>query len=61
MLNRITLKARFILSGKSVLTSNLAMIKIFSVCTARSTALDPMCSLGGLYSISMFLFLQNSL
>ena len=59
MANRNTLQTWFMFSVKPILFSKLAMIKFFSVRTARSTAPDPVRRLGGSDSILMF-FLQNS-
>ena len=55
-----TRRARFTLSVKPIFSSKLAMINFFSVCIELSTAPVSVCSLGGLYSKSIFLFLQNS-
>ena len=46
---------------KSLSLSKLAMIKIFKVSIARSSAPVPVCNFVGLHSILMFLFLQKPL
>ena len=61
MVHRITLKTRFMLSIKPILSSKLAMITFFTVCIAHSTAPSPACSLGRLNSFSILLFLEDSL
>ena len=44
-----------------IMPSKSAIVQFFSVCTARSTTPVPVCSLGGLQSISTFLFFRNNL
>ena len=57
LVNRITLKACFMLPVKPTLSTKSARIKFFSVSNAPSAVPVPLFSLGGLYYISMFIFL----
>ena len=61
IVNRITFNALFTHSVRQKLSSELATIKFFMVCIARSTAPVPVCILGVQYSSSMFFDIQNSM
>ena len=56
IIKRINLRARPILLLKPMFSSELTIFKFLSVCIASSTAPVPVCSFGGLYSISMFFY-----
>ena len=54
MINCFTLKAQFMLSVNSMASSELAKISFLGICISHLTALMFICSLGGLYFISIF-------
>ena len=59
--NYITFNALFSHSVKQRLSSMLAIIKFFNVFNARTSTPVPVCSLGVLYSISIYFSLQKFL